>query len=165
VSLDKLIESRIQDAAAAGAFEGLPGAGRPQHFDPADDLAGDNWMGFKILRDGGMLPSWLMLARDIEQHAARLERTEVRFREWVALAAHSGDWEHHAPAIRRLHAQFVGEARELRKKQDRFNVDAPSVALERPAIWVDARIQRLDEALRSHGAPPALFPWVQPGED
>ena len=160
MSLDRLIESRIRDAAEAGAFEGLPGAGRPLRFDPSEQLAGDNWMGYKILRDGDMLPSWLMLAREIELDAQRLDSTAARYNEWVALARHSGDWTGYAAMIARQRERFAVDATSLRRKQDRFNLDAPSIALERPAIWVERRLEQLDDDLREAGAPPDLFPWL-----
>jgi hypothetical protein len=163
MSLDRLIESRIQDAVAAGAFDRLPGAGKPFRFDAAEAIAGDNWMGFKVLSNGGMLPPWLLLAREIEDDAQRLQRLADRYLEWVALAAESGNWRANAPAIRRLRARFLESARELRKKQDRFNLDAPAISLERPAIWVEYHLERLDAALREAGAPGALFPWLEPG--
>jgi hypothetical protein len=160
MSLDKLIESRIQDAISAGAFDGLRGAGKPLRFDASEDLAGANWLGFRVLRNGGMLPAWLMLAREIEDESARLGSIRARLLEWIGLAAESGEWGRHAPAITRLRQRFIDAARELRRKQDRFNLDAPSMALERPAIWVEYRVEQIDAALREAGAPPSLFPWL-----
>jgi hypothetical protein len=160
VSLDKLVETRIQDAVAEGAYNGLKGAGKPFRFDPADSLAGDNWMGFKVLKNGGMLPPWLMLAREIEVDHERLLRAGERHDEWVAAVAESGAWERNAAAIHRLRGRLVQLARELRAKQDRFNNDAPSVALERPGIWVEHFIAQHDAKLRAAGAPERLFPWL-----
>jgi hypothetical protein len=162
MSLEKLIESRIQDAVAAGAFDRLPGAGKPFRFDSAEAIAGENWMGFKVLSNGGMLPPWLLLAREIEDDTLRLQRLAGRFHEWVSLAAESGNWRANAPAIHRLRARFLESAIALRKKQDRFNLDAPAMSLERPAIWVEYHVERLDAALREAGAPAALFSWLEP---
>lgn len=160
MSFDKLIETRIQDAVREGAFEGLRGAGKPLRFDSADELAGTNWMGFKILKNGGTLPAWLQLAREIEDDAARLDGIEEKHREWVVIAAESGEWRRHAPAIGRLRARFVEAAPELRKKQDRYNFEAPTIALERPSVWVDYRVEKLDGTLAEAGAPASLFPWL-----
>ncbi len=165
MSLDKLIESRIQDAVSAGAFDKLAGAGQPFRFSSSDELAGDNWMGFKVLNNGGMLPAWLALAREIEDDTARLNKLGDQCSEWIALAAESGEWRRHAPAIGRLRGRFVEAARSLRKKQDRFNLDAPSISLERPSLWVEYRVEKLDQAMRDAGAPAALFPWLADGRD
>ena len=107
MSLDKLIETRIQDAIEAGAFKSLAGSGRPFSFDPAETLAGESWLGFKVLKNGGHLPPWLMLGREIELDYERLLRTGERYDEWVAIGAASGSWQQNAPAIRRLRESLV----------------------------------------------------------
>ncbi|MCC7366250.1 MAG: DUF1992 domain-containing protein [Dehalococcoidia bacterium] len=153
MSFEELVENRIQEAMNAGVFAHLPGAGRPMRFDDADRLAGENWIGFRIMRDSGALPPWLMLAREIEQDELALAGLEARHAEWLQLAAASGDWRRHAPALRNLGARIAVAARALRAKQDRFNVEAPSIALERPGIWVDRRLGRLRDQLARAGAP------------
>lgn len=160
MSLDKLIESRIQDAMAAGAFSRLSGEGRPLPLLEGDLVAGESWAGYKLLNNAGMLPPWLLLAREIEVDLEQLDRIEARFREWVDLAATTG-WQHHAAAIRRLREQFAERAAAVRRKQDQFNFDAPSLALERPGIWIDYRLGRLDACLRNAGPPPRLFEWIE----
>lgn len=161
MSLEKLIESRIQDAIAAGAFSDLRGAGRPLRPTAEAALAGENWMGFKILQNGDMLPVWLMLAKEIERETEQLDALEGRHAEWVDLAASSGEWERHAGALQRLRDRFASQARALRRKQDQFNIDAPSLALERPQIWVELRLERLDERLRTAGAPESVVEFTQ----
>jgi hypothetical protein len=160
VSLEKLIESRIQDAVSAGAFDGLAGAGKPFRFDSAEELAGANWMGYRVLKNGGMLPAWLDLAKEIEEDRLRLDRLQGQILEWVDLSASHNEWRLNAPVIRRLRDRFLEAARALRKKQDRFNLDAPSLALERPALWVEYRVEKVDTSLREAGAPESLFPWL-----
>ncbi len=153
VPFEDIVEAKIQDAMAAGAFDGLKGAGRPLSANAADDLAGDNWMGYKVLQNGGMLPEWLTLAREIETDRAALDALNARHAEWVRVAEAADEWERHAPVLRALRVQFETQALALRRKQDRFNHDAPSISLERPAIWVDHHLQRLEDRLRDAGAP------------
>ena len=147
MSLERLARNRIDKAAQAGLFDNLEGSGKPLAVDPADALAGENWMGFKILKDASMLPEWLALAREIEAGEERLRELDRRHAEWVARVAEGGEWERFGHVIERLRATYEKEARVLRAKQDRFNLDAPSVALERPAIWVEHRLGRLDARL------------------
>ena len=59
MSIEDLIESQVQDALAAGAFDNLPGACKPLSPPEAERLAGTNWLGFKVAQNGGMLPGWL----------------------------------------------------------------------------------------------------------
>ena len=133
-TIDDIIEERIREA-----------------------LAGDQWLGFKVLQNGGTLPAWLGLAKEIEVERAALRSIDARHAEWVALAAASGDWARYASAIQRLRADYERKARALRSRQDRFNFEAPSLALGRPGIWVDYLLSRLDERVRLAGAPDDLF--------
>lgn len=155
---EEIVESRIQDAMAAGAFRNLAGEGRPFAFRPGDHhLAGDDWAGFRILENGGMLPAWLMLARDVEALETRLAALDARHAALAAAAQGGAGWGSLAPAIRHARTTFESTARALREKQDRFNHDAPSIALERPAIWVEHHLARLDDRLREAGAPAWLL--------
>jgi hypothetical protein len=144
MSIDKLIESRIREAEAEGQFDNLPGAGKPLRFSQEEALAGENWLGFKVLQNGGLLPEWLMLAKEIEADRLHLRALDARHAEAVQLAASSGAWDAHAPSIKRCREAFESAAIAVRRKQDRFNQDAPSVQLERPGIWIEHHLARLD---------------------
>ena len=62
-------------------------------------------------------------------------------------------WEAYRGPILGLHARYETLARSLRKQQDRFNRDAPGPRSERPAIWVEYHLERLERRLRDAGAP------------
>jgi hypothetical protein len=149
MSLQRLAESRLNEAIQAGLLDDLRLAGTPLAYDPADDLAGDDRLGFRVLKNGGMLPEWLTLAREIETAERELAALDARHREWVAAASASGDWGRYQPILDRLRDSYEQHARALRRKQDRFNLDAPSIALERPAIWVEYHLQRLDQRVQA----------------
>lgn len=142
MSWDQIVESRIQDAITEGVFDGLPGAGEPLVERPEESLAGANWVGNKILRDAGALPEWLVIAREIERESEALAAMEARHAQLIA-AAVTGGWPLYAPRIAELEAKFEAAARALRRKQDQWNYDAPAMSLERPAIWVEERVERL----------------------
>jgi hypothetical protein len=82
------IEHQIRTAQADGAFENLPGAGRPiPDIDkPQSELA---WVANYLRREevdvAGLLPPGLALAKEVEDLPARLarERSEVRARAIV----------------------------------------------------------------------------------
>ena len=152
-----LIEARIQEAIEGGAFKDLPGAGQPLAFDEADRLAGDDWLGFKILRNGDMTPEWMMLGREIERDIARLEETAHRFHNFARWAAEEDDWPGYAGRLARVREQYASLARLIRRKQDQFNHKVPAPALERPGLWVEYLLQRLDESLGAAGAPQGLL--------
>lgn len=143
MSFEQLIESQIKDAMDAGAFDNLPGAGKPFAWSDLERLAGDNWLGYKVLQNGGMLPEWLGLARDIERDQEALDELDKRHARLCESAASEDDWPRYLPGIRVLLSRYEDAARELRKKQDRFNLAAPSLRSERPAVWVEHHLERL----------------------
>jgi hypothetical protein len=157
MSFEQLIESQIQEAMEAGAFDNLPGAGKPLRFTDQERMAGDNWLGYKVLQNGGMLPEWLSLAREIERDREALDRVDAHHEELVALAAGTGDWETALPALRYAVATYEEQARALRKKQERYNYNAPGFRCQRPAIWVEFHLQRLRKRALEAGAPEELL--------
>lgn len=153
MGFEEVVESRIQEAIAQGAFDNLKGAGEPLRLSNGEQLAGDNWLGFKILQNGGMLPEWLLLAKEIEDDERRLRAIDERHQQIVRLAAEEGDWARYVRSIRHYRAAFAEAAAALRRKQDSFNQKAPGILTERPGIWVDYHLERLDQRLRAAGAP------------
>lgn len=151
---EQLVESQLQDAIARGVFDNLPGVGKPLDLDEsARLLAGDNWLGNKILRDNQLLPEWLGIAREVEDLQRRVDALDVQHAELVALVSRTQDWGHAAPALDRAVARFEAAARQLRARQDELNVKAPGHRTERPAIWVEFHLQRLASRASDAGKP------------
>lgn len=155
MSFQSLAESRIQDAMDAGLFDNLRGAGQPLPSLDDDKLAGANWMGFHVLRNGGMLPAWLDLAREIELDLAALKRVDERHALLADRANSSGLTPSVATAIATTRREYADFARRIRAKQDQFNMDAPAIGLERPGIWVEYELERLDGRITVTAETPA----------
>jgi hypothetical protein len=147
MSFERLAETRIKDAMEAGAFENLAGTGRPLPALDQDGLAGNNWMAFRVLRNGGLLPSWLDLAKEIERDLERLAAIDRRH-ELLSEAVSNRGWNPPLrSAVRVVRDEYEKLARQIRRKQDQFNIDAPALATERPGIWVERHLERLDARL------------------
>ncbi|MDP1911405.1 MAG: DUF1992 domain-containing protein [Hyphomicrobium sp.] len=144
MSFESLAESRIQDAMDAGLFDNLRGAGKPLSSLDDDKLAGDNWMGFHVLRNGGMLPAWLDLAKEIELDLIALKRVDARHQLLADRAQAGGLTKSVEAALITTRREYADFARRIRAKQDQFNMDAPSIGLERPGIWIEHELERLD---------------------
>lgn len=72
--LDKLVESRVREARERGAFDDLPGAGKPL---PARDDAlvpPELRSGYRLLKNAGYLPEELRLRREIHDAEALLRQ-------------------------------------------------------------------------------------------
>ncbi|MEO8541363.1 MAG: DnaJ family domain-containing protein, partial [bacterium] len=144
MSLEKTIEGAIQEAMAAGAFSNLPGAGKPLPSSREQQAyAGENWLGYKMLESGGYVPEWLNLGREIEIDLEKLAVLDRNHQEFCDGVASPGDWARVGPAVDRLRAKYEERAREIRKKQDRYNFDAPGHRTQRPGIWVEHQVERL----------------------
>ena len=153
VSFEKVIESAIQDAIAQGAFDNLPGAGKPLPFTDQEALAGENWLGYKVLQNGGMVPEWLGLGHDIERDLQKLTQLEAQHRSLIDLSVATGDWQRNRLALAHAFLRFEDFAREIRRKQDNYNLTAPGIRTERPGIWVEHHLDRLRQALREAHCP------------
>ena len=148
MGLEKLVESQINEAIASGAFDHLAGAGRPlPPPSDAEKLAGDHWMGFKVLQNGGMVPEWLALGREIERDCEELARRERIYLETCDAASEAREGLDRAAA--HALARYETLAHEIRKKQERFNFKAPGPRSQRPPIWVEFHVERLA----------GRFPW------
>ena len=145
---EQLVENRILEAIENGVFEALPGEGAPLPLRDAERLAGDLWLAHHILGKAGTLPEWLELARTIERDKERLSAIEGQHGALVERARETGEWRRLAPLIAERRRQFATAARSLRARQERYNVEAPSVRNERPAIWVEERLRMLDGRVR-----------------
>lgn len=139
------VEQRIAEAIGAGAFEGLEGEGQPIDLSRGE-LAGEAWLGHHMLENGQLLPPWLQLARDIELRLSKLELLDVRH---AALVREFQETQSEAlvARIEGVRSEFASLARSIRNQQDQFNIDAPGRLSERPGLWVEHLLERLDARL------------------
>lgn len=144
MSFEELIESRIREAVEAGVFVGLKGEGQPLKTIGTEAFAGDNWLGFHILENGGMLPAWLLLGKEIETDLLRLSRLRSRYRDLLAVARGSADPTSFSLDLDIRRDAFRELAVIIRRKQDQFNFDAPGRLSERPGLWLEYELAHLD---------------------
>ena len=148
VRFEQLVENRILEAIEEGLFEGLPGEGAPLPLRQGDRLAGDLWLAHHILGNAGALPEWLELGREIEGDRDRLSAIEREHGSLVKRAQETNEWRRLAPLIAARRREFASAACALRAKQERYNVEAPSLRNERPPVWVEERLRHLDARVR-----------------
>jgi hypothetical protein len=143
VGFAEFVESKIQEAIAEGRFDNLRGAGQPL---PPSYFAGstsEDWLGFKVLDNGGMLPEWLLLGQEVEREREVLDRIDREHANLVAFAVESGAWDAVQGAIDVQRDRFEEQARKLKAKQEHFNREAPGPLSQRPHIWVEYHLDRL----------------------
>ena len=64
-AFDLIAERRITEAVAAGAFDRLPGAGRPLEIEDASAIPEELRAGYLLLRSAGVLPEELTLRKEL----------------------------------------------------------------------------------------------------
>lgn len=148
------IEEAIQRAIEAGEFEGLSGAGRPLPPDHSDYYAGEHDLAYRLLRNAGLAPDFLLLRREILAEVADLRafiRAAVRRRRRL-LAELKRAPLHEMP---RLHREawdgwyasvqtFRERVREVNVKIEIFNLKNKIPNLYHPPLNADDEINQAE---------------------
>ena len=73
--LDSVVEQRIAQAITEGAFDNLPGAGKPLDLDDDRMVSADLRVGYRILKNAGFIPPEVEQRREIADLAVLLRHT------------------------------------------------------------------------------------------
>ena len=121
IVLDLLAAQRIREAQVRGAFDALPGAGRPLDLDEPPLVPDDVRMANRILKNAGFVPPEVELRR--ERHDASRS------------VAEACDDTARAAALRKLHAL------ELRIAAARpgARIDVPGACIDVPGARIDVK--------------------------
>lgn len=80
---DKIVEQRIEAARRKGAFDNLPGAGKPLVFENDFHVAQELRMAYKILKNADCIPPEIELKKEIlqtEDLLANMEDTTEKYK-------------------------------------------------------------------------------------
>jgi hypothetical protein len=86
---DSLVEERIQEAMRRGDFDDLPGAGRPLDLDDDALVPAEVRIGYRILKNAGLVPPEVLERREIaelEASTGAISDVEARKRALARLA-------------------------------------------------------------------------------
>ncbi len=90
---DRIVEEKIQKAIEEGAFDDLPGKGRPLNLDEAPFEDPDMRLAHHLLRSSGYTLPWIAERREIENDIRGARSCLARSWRWYR-AAGRGDWAH-----------------------------------------------------------------------
>lgn len=142
-----LITEQLDEAAAKGAFENLPGKGQPLRLNRFPNEPDDMRMANKLLKDNDLTPTWIgdrkELLAEIESLRAEIER---RWELTRACAETAGsEREAFARSWRRSVRDWDARIGELNRRIVNLNIALP--------IWrMELHRLRLDEELKRVGA-------------
>ncbi|GDX41460.1 hypothetical protein LBMAG21_17520 [Armatimonadota bacterium] len=76
---EALAERQVQDAVEEGAFDNLPGKGKPLRFENLTGIPYAELIANRILKNAGVLPEWVQAQKDLEAEISTLlaQRTKL----------------------------------------------------------------------------------------
>ena len=133
-----LVEQRIQEAMAKGAFDNLPGAGKPLRLNknPYQE-PGQEWA-FDWLKRNNFAPEWVernkAIERQLETARAQLKTAWQQYQNNPATVS---NWQ---AAVSR----FEDSLQKLNKKIDDFNLIVPVTSAQRKHIYLENELRRIN---------------------
>lgn len=116
------IDAAIAEAAANGAFDNLPGKGKPLIWETETD--DDMWLANHMLKGQGFRPAWIERLRDINAARAALAQRIERFAaDWASPGAEPAWTNARAAAFARLEAELRERVAALNRWIDAHNLD------------------------------------------
>ena len=172
--VELIAEARIEEALKEGAFENLPGKGRPLELEEYPFVPPHLRVPYKILRDAGLAPGWIQWGKTLAELEERVQHLTEEHLKWLAReeeaqarlrAQGSGealeDAETRLALARRAHGQVLAQLRSLLEARnealDQFNRMVPNILWQKGRWPVHERLQRFEEACR------AAFPRLAAG--
>ena len=135
------IENKIREAEEKGLFRNLPGQGKPLRFDEEEVGDPKYWLAHHMLKNAGLLPAWVELAKEIDRLEDHIQAIEREYRDWLAVEAKrlSGlspaVLRHRLPGIRAIYVRFIERYQMLlrmtQERKQQFNYEVPARSLEK----------------------------------
>lgn len=125
------IDKIIREARERGAFDHLPGKGKPQRWEDDSQTPEDERLAHRLLKNNGFVPGWIELSRELDAAYERIvEEFEQARRRFQAGDSGGPDWlaaqEIFRDKIRALNLRVVG-----------FNLRAPNEHFHKRHFRVD----------------------------
>jgi DnaJ family protein C protein 28 len=139
------VEEQIRAAQERGAFDNLPGSGRPLDLDE-NPWAGDRALAYHLLKSHNVLPPEVALGKEVDTDLARAEESvaALRRRRDHLLGRRLPPFPSERRAYNVLRAKteqrYEEALRAINSKTLTLNITAPS-ALHRRAVDVEARLR------------------------
>ncbi|MGQ9550383.1 MAG: DnaJ family domain-containing protein [Roseiflexus sp.] len=135
--VETLIDRMIEQARAEGAFDNLPGAGKPLAYDDDALIPDDMRAGFRLLKNAGYAPLWIEARRDIDAERARIAA-------WLHDA--NRRWSRLPTAIRaRLRTEYHEMLTNLQRQIIAYNLTAPPAAGQIEGVYIAEEMRKLGE--------------------
>ncbi|HWQ14541.1 MAG TPA: DUF1992 domain-containing protein [Roseiflexaceae bacterium] len=135
-NFESVVDQLLDKARAEGAFDNLPGQGRPLEQEAEEaHVPPELRAGFRMLKNAGFAPPWVEARRAIEQ-----ERSELA--GWLAQA--NARWPRLDRASRaKLRAEYRRRLEDLQRSILNHNLTAPQSAGQVPGLKLPEELAKL----------------------
>ena len=161
--IELIADRKIRDAQEEGAFDNLPGKGKPLQLDTDPRIAPELRAAHRMMKEAQILPDWIQLDKDLRARQAQWETRVEQFDRLRAegLAEYAGTRRRETESrIDRQRERFLHHAAEELRSQnsmiDRLNLIVPA-SRQRARLPVRERVAELEHRF------PRLAPYP-PGE-
>lgn len=152
----KLVEDRIQAAMDSGAFDNLPGKGRPLELDVNPYVRPEMRLAYKLLADANFAPDWIELDKRVRAAREAIDSIQQRHVAWLTRQGQQPRrTQRTGPPSERIRARHERTRRDVEKrlhqlndKIDELNLIVPQLTLQRPRVAVKDVLNGFDEACR-----------------
>lgn len=131
---DRLVEERIQRAIEEGAFDALPGTGRPPELDEKPFEDPEMRLAHRVLRSSGYTLPWIAERREIEIDIKTARRCLARSWSHFQRIATS-NWDDHD--WRRALDVFRRQVELINKRIGNYNLIVPVLVAQRRLLKVE----------------------------
>ena len=146
------IDQQIREAQERGAFDQLPGRGRPLDLTP-NPYARDQYLAFKILKNAGCAPEWIELDKVVRGKleaalatlARRWDRRETRLSQLACRPGSESEVERQQVEASWLSAvaAFEAEVQGINREIAELNLKVPSPRFQRSKVDPCREVDRL----------------------
>lgn len=146
------IDQQIREAQERGAFDQLPGRGRPLDLTP-NPYAQDQYLAFKILKNAGYAPEWIELDKvvrgKLEVALAKLARRwdwrETRLSQLTCRPGSESEAERQQVEASWQYAivAFEAEVEVINREISELNLKVPSPRFQRSRVDPRREVERL----------------------
>jgi DnaJ family protein C protein 28 len=144
--LTRGIDAIIRAAMEEGAFDNLPGAGRPLELDENPYLDREWQLAYHLLKQNGFAPDFIERRQAIEQQLAAARELLARSWAWRQRALDAGEdaglvesqW-------RAARATFETRVDELNKQIKHYNLSVPNPRFSRARLVSNREIEQLKQ--------------------
>lgn len=130
-----IVDQKIAEAEAKGAFRNLPGSGKPLQLDDDTLVPEEDRVAYRILKNAGYAPPWIELQKRIFEDQAALEKwLQTTQKRWLTADKNLREV---------LRNDYRDRLRDLAKLVDHYNLIIPKGMHQMPGIRVLEELKKL----------------------